>query len=175
MIQRAPRDPPFRVSQCRKAQKEVEPGVYLLPNRFVTLELAKLYMNVFHEDTRLYTFFLLILNVHKAAELRIHKIGNEEGMVTVLQIVAANIIEIATHQACAVSLKKNPLLDNKVMCHHVLTNDSRPTPHTPNTESELHNTPITAQKARRNYGQALQGVEYKTYEDATVFWRVGKP
>ncbi|EDR02032.1 uncharacterized protein LACBIDRAFT_295521 [Laccaria bicolor S238N-H82] len=40
-----------------KVQKEVEPGVYLLPKQ--TLEPPKLYVNVFHEDTRLYTMLLV--------------------------------------------------------------------------------------------------------------------
>ncbi|KAF9481128.1 ARM repeat-containing protein [Pholiota conissans] len=45
-------------------------------------------------------------NVRKAAELQIRKIGNEEGMITaILQIIAADSIDIATRQACSVWLK----------------------------------------------------------------------
>ncbi|KIK05241.1 hypothetical protein K443DRAFT_120673 [Laccaria amethystina LaAM-08-1] len=40
-----------------KVKKEVEPGVYLLPKQ--TLELPKLYVNVFHKDTRLCTMLLV--------------------------------------------------------------------------------------------------------------------
>ncbi|KAF5319858.1 hypothetical protein D9758_018456 [Tetrapyrgos nigripes] len=45
-------------------------------------------------------------NVRKAGELQIRKIGNEEGMIAaLLQIVAADNIDIATRQACAVWVK----------------------------------------------------------------------
>ncbi|TFK34758.1 armadillo-type protein [Crucibulum laeve] len=45
-------------------------------------------------------------NVRKAAELQIRKIGNEEGMITaLLQIIAADSIDLTTRQACAVWLK----------------------------------------------------------------------
>ncbi|KAJ3574136.1 hypothetical protein NP233_g1960 [Leucocoprinus birnbaumii] len=45
-------------------------------------------------------------NVRKAAELQIRKIGNEEGMIAaLLQIIAADSIDIATRQACSVWLK----------------------------------------------------------------------
>ncbi|GLB38717.1 putative ARM repeat-containing protein [Lyophyllum shimeji] len=45
-------------------------------------------------------------NVRKAAELQIRKVGNEEGMVTaLLQIIAADSIDLSTRQACSVWLK----------------------------------------------------------------------
>ncbi|KXN84333.1 hypothetical protein AN958_12748 [Leucoagaricus sp. SymC.cos] len=45
-------------------------------------------------------------NVRKSAELQIRKIGNEEGMIkALLQIVAADDIDLATRQACSVWLK----------------------------------------------------------------------
>ncbi|KAF9451856.1 ARM repeat-containing protein [Macrolepiota fuliginosa MF-IS2] len=45
-------------------------------------------------------------NIRKAAELQIRKIGNEEGMIAaLLQIIAADSIDIATRQACSVWLK----------------------------------------------------------------------
>ncbi|KAF5377980.1 hypothetical protein D9615_006718 [Tricholomella constricta] len=45
-------------------------------------------------------------NVRKAGELQIRKVGNEEGMITaLLQIIAADSIDLATRQACSVWLK----------------------------------------------------------------------
>ncbi|THU92451.1 ARM repeat-containing protein [Dendrothele bispora CBS 962.96] len=45
-------------------------------------------------------------NVRKAGELQIRKIGNEEGMINaLLQIIAADTIDVATRQACAVWVK----------------------------------------------------------------------
>ncbi|KAF9465308.1 armadillo-type protein [Collybia nuda] len=52
-------------------------------------------------------------NVRKAAELQIRKIGNEEGMITaLLQIIAADSIDLATRQACSVWLK------NRIHSHY---------------------------------------------------------
>ncbi|KAH9480674.1 putative importin [Psilocybe cubensis] len=45
-------------------------------------------------------------NVRKAAELEIRKIGNQDGMISsILRIIAADNIDLATRQACAVWLK----------------------------------------------------------------------
>lgn len=45
-------------------------------------------------------------NVRKAGELEIRKVGNEVGMITaLLQIIAADSIDLATRQACSVWLK----------------------------------------------------------------------
>ncbi|KAF8074028.1 armadillo-type protein [Lyophyllum atratum] len=45
-------------------------------------------------------------NVRRTAELQIRKVGNEEGMITaLLQIIAADSIDLATRQACSVWLK----------------------------------------------------------------------
>ncbi|KIK06040.1 hypothetical protein K443DRAFT_90201 [Laccaria amethystina LaAM-08-1] len=48
---------PSEFLNAGKVQKEVEPGVYLLPKQ--TVEPPKLYVNVFHEDMRLYTMLLV--------------------------------------------------------------------------------------------------------------------
>ncbi|PPQ78743.1 hypothetical protein CVT25_010746 [Psilocybe cyanescens] len=45
-------------------------------------------------------------NVRKAAELEIRKIGNQDGMISsILRIIAADNIDLATRQSCAVWLK----------------------------------------------------------------------
>ncbi|KAK0487807.1 armadillo-type protein [Armillaria novae-zelandiae] len=52
-------------------------------------------------------------NVRKSAELEIRKVGNQDGMVTaLLQIIAADSIDLATRQACAVWVK------NRVFTHY---------------------------------------------------------
>ncbi|KAK7054442.1 Nonsense-mediated mRNA decay protein 5 [Paramarasmius palmivorus] len=54
-------------------------------------------------------------NIRKAAELQIRKIGNEEGMIAaLLQIIAADSIDLATRQACSVWVK------NRVSSHYTL-------------------------------------------------------
>ncbi|KAF8625982.1 hypothetical protein AX17_006706 [Amanita inopinata Kibby_2008] len=61
-------------------------------------------------------------NVRKAAELQIRKIGNEPGMIAaLLQIIAADSIDLATRQACSVWLK------NRVQsCYALDTTNRRP-------------------------------------------------
>ncbi|KAK0187704.1 armadillo-type protein [Armillaria mellea] len=52
-------------------------------------------------------------NIRKSAELEIRKVGNQDGMVTaLLQIIAADSIDLATRQACAVWVK------NRVFTHY---------------------------------------------------------
>ncbi|RDB14686.1 hypothetical protein Hypma_016434 [Hypsizygus marmoreus] len=59
-------------------------------------------------------------NVRKAGELQIRKVSNEEGMVTaLLQIIAADSIDLATRQACSVWLK------NRVQTHYSVDASSR--------------------------------------------------
>ncbi|KAF9257153.1 ARM repeat-containing protein [Marasmius fiardii PR-910] len=54
-------------------------------------------------------------NIRKAAELQIRKVGNEEGMISaLLQIIAADSIDLATRQACSVWVK------NRVASHYSL-------------------------------------------------------
>ncbi|KIL71109.1 hypothetical protein M378DRAFT_116719 [Amanita muscaria Koide BX008] len=52
---------PQEICLTSKTDKEVEPGVFLLPQQ--TLKPPKLYANVFHADTRLYTMILVDLDV----------------------------------------------------------------------------------------------------------------
>ncbi|KAJ7075775.1 armadillo-type protein [Mycena belliarum] len=62
-------------------------------------------------------------NTRKAAELQIRKVGNETGMIAaLLQIIAADNIDIATRQACSVWMK------NRVHANYTLdtTNARRP-------------------------------------------------
>ncbi|KAK7462279.1 Nonsense-mediated mRNA decay protein 5 [Stygiomarasmius scandens] len=79
-------------------------------------------------------------NVRKAAELQIRKIGNEEGMITaLLQIIAAESIDLATRQACAVWVK------NRV--HTNYTIESTPTPQ---TRPDRHPIPTSDRNSLRS-------------------------
>ncbi|KAF9527513.1 armadillo-type protein [Crepidotus variabilis] len=60
-------------------------------------------------------------NVRKSAELQIRKIGNEEGMISsILRIIAADSIDVATRQACSVWLK------NRVQGSYTVETPRRP-------------------------------------------------
>ncbi|KIJ64587.1 hypothetical protein HYDPIDRAFT_154272 [Hydnomerulius pinastri MD-312] len=56
-------------------------------------------------------------NIQKAGELQIRKIGAQEGMLTaLLQIIASDSVDLATHQACCVYLK------NRVHTSYIIDN-----------------------------------------------------